>query len=123
MSADVDGTYDPTRHPAFQFTAKGIIGTGDITRAENLRLNIRSLPVSLSREFVAEVPIGGTANIDAVISGSTATQFSGKATIIHRERATSTIIAEGAIALRDRMRMNLGLRLAPLSLEVVERYA
>ena len=123
LSADVDGTYDPTRHAAFQVTARGIIGTGDVTRAENLRLNIRSLPVSLSKEFVAEVPIGGTANIDAVISGSTATQFSGKATITHRETATSTIIAEGAIALRDGMRMNLGFRLAPLSLEVVERYA
>ncbi|HEX6944360.1 MAG TPA: translocation/assembly module TamB domain-containing protein [Gemmatimonadaceae bacterium] len=123
LTTDVNGTYDPTRHAPFQLTAKGIIGTGDVTSAKNLRLNIRNLPVSLSKEFVAEVPIGGTANIDAVVSGSTASQFTGKATITHREAATSTIIAEGSIAPRDQMRMNLGFRLAPLSLELVERYA
>ena len=123
LSADVSGTYDPTRHAPFQFTARGTIGTGETTRAENLRLTIRDLPVSLSREFVTEQPIGGTANIEAVVSGSTTTEFTGKATITHREKATSTIIAEGSIALRDNMRMNLGFRLAPLSLEVVERYA
>jgi translocation and assembly module TamB len=123
MKADVNGTYDPTRHAPFQLTARGIVGTGDTMRVVNLRLGIRALPVSLAREFVSEMPIGGTANVDAVISGSTATQFTGKATITHRETATSVIVAEGSIAPRDHLRMNVDLRLAPLSLEVAERYA
>ncbi len=123
MTADVSGTYDPTRHAAFQLTARGIIGTGETTRAQNLRVNVRDLPVTLAREFVSDVPLGGTANIDAVISGSVVTQFAGKVTITHRETATSTIVAEGSVAPRDHMRMNLGIRLMPLSLEVVERYA
>ena len=123
LSADVDGTYDPSRHAPFQVTARGVIGTGEVTTARNLRLNLRSLPVSLAREFINEVPIGGTANVDAVISGSSASQFSGRATITHRESATSTIVAVGSVSPRDNLRMNLNLRFTPVSLELAERFA
>ena len=123
MSADVNGTYDPTRHAPFQIVARGIIGTGEVTRAQNLRLNLRTVPVSLMREFVNEIPVGGNANIDALISGSTATQFSGRATVTHHEKATSVVTAEGSISPRDRMRMDLKLRLEPVSLELAEDFA
>ena len=123
LNTDVNGTYDPSRHAPFQVVARGIIGTGETTRAQNLRLNVRSLPMSLAREFMAEMPIGGTANVDAVVSGSSATQFTGKATITHRETATSTIVAEGSVAPSDNMRMNLNVRLTPVSLELAERFA
>lgn len=123
MNADVDGTYDPSRHAPFHVTARGVIGTGEVTSARNLRLNVRSLPVSLAREFINDVPIGGTANVDAVISGSTASQFSGRATITHRDTETSTIVAEGSVAPRDDTRMNLNIRLSPVSLELAQRFA
>lgn len=125
MNADVNGTYDPTQHAPFQIVARGIIGTGEVTRAQNLRLNLKTVPVSLMREFVngGEVPVGGNANIDALISGSTATQFSGRATITHHEKATSVVVAEGSISPRDQMRMNLKLKLEPVSLELAEDFA
>jgi hypothetical protein len=123
MRADVNGTYDPTRHAPFHVTARGVIGTGEVTSARNLRVNVRSLPVSLAREFINTVPVGGTANVDAVISGTSASRFNGRVTITHREVETSTIIAEGSVAPRDNMRMNLALRLEPVSLELAERFA
>jgi|GEM_PF-1201680 len=123
LNTDVDGTYDPTRHAPFRVTARGILGTGEVTSARNLRVNVRSLPVSLAREFMNEMPVGGTANIDAVISGSSTTQFSGRATVTHREKATSTIVAEGSVSPRDNMRMDLKVRLEPVSLELAERFA
>jgi len=124
MRADINGTYDPSRHAPFSVVARGIIGTGETTTAQNLRLVVRSLPVSLAREFVTDMPVGGTANIDALISGSSASQFTGRATVTHREAgATSTIVAEGSVASRDSLRMRLDVRLTPLSLEVVQRFA
>jgi translocation and assembly module TamB len=123
MNADVNGTYDPTRHSPFQIVARGIVGTGEVTRAQNLHLTLRSVPVSLMREFVNEMPVGGTANVDALFSGSTATQFTGRATITHREKGTSTVIAEGSIAPKNQLQMDLKLRLEPVSLELAEDFA
>jgi translocation and assembly module TamB len=123
MNADVNGTYDPTQHAPFQIVARGIVGTGDVTRAQNLRVNLRSVPVSLMREFVNDMPVGGSANIDALVSGSTATQFSGRATITHRDKATSVVVAEGSIAPGKQLRLDLKLKLEPVSLELVESFA
>ena len=123
MNADVSGTYDPTRHAPFQIVARGIVGTGKVTRAQNLRLNLRSVPVSLMREFVREMPVGGSANVDALFSGSTATQFTGRATITHREKATSVVVAEGSISPQKPLRMDLKLKLEPVSLELAEDFA
>jgi translocation and assembly module TamB len=122
LRTDVNGTYDPTSHAPFRVTAVGTIGTGEVTSAQNLKVNVQALPVSLIQEFVPAVRFGGTANVDAVVSGSTSTQFSGKATVTHREAVTSTVVAEGSLAPRD-MRMNLKLQFTPVSLELVERYA
>jgi translocation and assembly module TamB len=124
MRAVVNGTYDPTRHAPFQIAANGIVGTGETIRARDLRLIVRSLPVSLAREFMTEMPIGGTLNADAIITGSSASQFTGRATLTHREgRSTSIVVAEGSVAPSDSMRMRLDVRLAPVSLELVEHFA
>ncbi len=124
LRADVSGTFDPSRHAPFHVAAHGIVGTGETTRAQNLRLTVRDLPVSLAREFTQEMPVGGTVNADAVITGSTATQFTGRATVTHRDAgATSTIVAEGSVVPRDSMRMNLDVRFTPVSMDLVERFA
>jgi hypothetical protein len=73
---------------------------------------------------MTEMPIGGTLNADAIITGSSASEFTGRATLTHREgRSTSTIVAEGSVAPSDSMRMRLDVRLTPLSLELVEHFA
>jgi translocation and assembly module TamB len=124
MRTAVNGTYDPTRHAPFQVAANGIVGTGETIRARNLRLIVRSLPVSLARDFMPELPIGGTVNADAIISGSSSSQFTGRATLTHREAgSTSTIVADGSVAPSDSMRMRLDVRLTPVSLQLVEHFA
>jgi translocation and assembly module TamB len=122
LRTDVNGTYDPARHPPFRLAARGIIGTGEVTRAQNLRLNIQSIPVTLAREFIPDLPIGGTANVEAVVSGASNTRFAGNATISHRDVASSTVILAGSIAPSSRS-MDLHVRLAPLSLELAQRFA
>ena len=122
MRTVVNGTYDPDRHAPFQVSARGIVGTGETPSAQNLRLIVRSLPVSLAREFNPDLTVGGTANVDALISGSASSRFSGRATVTHREAGeTSTIVATGSVAPRDSMRMQLDLRLEPVSMELVQR--
>lgn len=122
LRTDVNGTYDPARHAAFRITARGTLGTGEVTRAQNLRVNVQGLPMTLVRELVPAVRFGGTANIDAMVSGSTSSQFTGRATVTHREAVTSTVVAEGSLAPRD-MRMNLKVQFSPVSLELAGRYA
>lgn len=122
MRTVVNGTYDPDRHAPFQVSARGIVGTGETPSAQNLRLIVRSLPVSLAREFNPDLTVGGTANVDALISGSASSRFSGRATVTHREAGeTSTIVATGSVAPRDSMRMQLDLRLEPVSMALVQR--
>ena len=123
LRADVNGTFDADRHAPFKLTARGGIGTGRYTTAENLRITLRELPVTLAREFAPDLPLGGTVNVDAVVSGSTASRFNGAATIRHYEDGhTSTLVAEGSVAPADSMRMDLDVRLTPLSLELVQRF-
>jgi autotransporter translocation and assembly factor TamB len=123
MKADVTGTVDPDRHAPFTITARGGLGAGAYTTAENLRITGRGVPVSLAREFVEDVPLGGTVNVDAVVSGSTASRFTGAATVRHYEGGnTSTLVAEGSVAPKDSMRMDLKVRLTPISLELVQRF-
>lgn len=124
LRANVNGTFDADRHAPFSFTARGGIGTGRYTSVENLRLTVRTLPVSLASEFVKDLPIGGTVNVDAVVTGSTASRFNGTVTVRHYEGGnTSTLVAEGSVAPADSMRMDLDLRLTPISLELVQRFA
>jgi translocation and assembly module TamB len=122
LNADVDGSYDPTNHAPFRIAARGEIGTGEVTRTRNLRVTLRSLPVTLAREFVREMPVGGTVNVDAVVSGSSNTQFNGHATITHREKATSTLVADGSVSARGDKQVNLKVRLEPVSLELLEDF-
>ncbi len=124
MRTDVSGTYDPDRHAPFQVAAHGVVGTGNSIVARNLRLTTRNVPVTLAREFGRDLPLGGTINADAIISGTTSSTFTGTATVTHRDNGnTSTIVANGSVAPGDSMRMRLDLRLTPVSLEVVERFA
>ncbi|HSA54823.1 MAG TPA: translocation/assembly module TamB domain-containing protein, partial [Gemmatimonadaceae bacterium] len=124
VRVDVDGTFDPSRHPPFQVAARGRLGTGEAVYVENLRLTAEAVPVSLARDFAPDLPIGGTVSVDAIVNGSTAGRLTGRAGITHREgRAISTLIAEGEVAPNDSMRMRVDLRLAPLSLEIAQHFA
>ena len=123
VHADVNGSFDPARHPPFNVTVRGVVGSGSPTIARNLRVNLEKVPVSLVREFVKDFPLDGTVNAFAVVSGSTANKFTGHATLTHNDRgATSMIVADGSVAPNDSMRMQVDLRFAPVSLEVLEAF-
>jgi translocation and assembly module TamB len=124
IRTDVNGTFDADRHPPFRFTIRGSVGAGESMTARGLHVTARGVPVSLAREFVKDMPLGGVLNADAVVSGSTATEFTGRATVTHLENGTeSTIIARGSVAPEDSMRMRLDVDLAPVSLELAQRFA
>lgn len=124
LRAHVDGTFDPDRHRPFSVTARGVIGTGTVTTTRDLRVTATAVPVSLAREFVAELPVEGTLNVDGVVSGSSASRFSGNARFSHHHSgASSTVVAEGTVAPSDNMRMQLHVQLVPLSMDLVERFA
>jgi hypothetical protein len=123
LRTDINGTFDPARHSPFRITARGVVGTGESVTARDLRISARAVPVSLARDFVRDLPLEGTVNLDATVSGSSSRAFSGTATVTHRDNGdASTIRAEGTVALADSVRMDLDLQFAPVSLEVVQRF-
>ena len=124
IRADVNGTFDPDRHAPFRFTARGLVGAGESFTARDLRLTANAVPVSLAREFVRDMPLTGTVNADAVVSGSTDSRFTGRATVTHRDNGDeSTLIARGSVAPDDSMRMALDVELRPISLKLADRFA
>lgn len=124
VRVDMSGSFDPAAHAAFPVALRGIVGTGDAIRARNLAITAEGIPVALARDFVPDLPLDGTVSADAIVNGSTASRFTGRAALTHRDgRAISTIIAEGEVVPRDSMRMRVDVRLAPLSLEIAQAFA
>ena len=124
IRTNVNGTFDPDRHAPFRFTVRGLVGTGESVTARDLRLTAHAVPVSLAREFVSDMPLEGTVDADALVSGSSESQFTGRATVTHRDNGDeSTLIARGSVAPDDSMRMALDVELAPISLKLADRFA
>ena len=123
MHVDVDANFRAIRQPPFRFVVRGGLGARGALTANRLLVRLEHVPVSLARSLGADVPIGGTVTAAATLSGSTASRIGGPYRVTHNENRTiSQIEGEGTIAVRDGMRMDIGMRFEPLSLELLEHF-
>ncbi len=124
MHVNVDANFRAIRQPPFRFVVRGGLGARGTLTANRLLVRLEHVPVSLARSLGADVPIGGTVTAVATLSGSTASRIGGPYRLTHNENRTiSQIAGEGTIAVRDGMRMDIGMRFEPLSLELLEHFA
>ena len=125
MQVAVEAEFDPARAAPAHVAARGRLGLGDPISARDLRLAIDSLPLEVVRQFAPSVPIGGTVSARATVNGSLEQRLTGAFELVHHARGrTSRVFGAGTVIdPRGRTRMNLDLRLAPLSLAVVEPFA
>jgi translocation and assembly module TamB len=122
MRVDVSGTYDPSAHAPFAFTARGHLGAGETVRARNLRITARGVPATLADEFGPPQRIRGTFDAQAVLSGSSASRFTGSGTLRHHDNGvTSTVSVEGDVAPADSVRMNLRVTSLDVPLAAITR--
>ncbi|MGQ0649417.1 MAG: translocation/assembly module TamB domain-containing protein [Gemmatimonadaceae bacterium] len=123
MQVDADAMFDPERQPPFRIVARGGIGSGSGFTAQGLYVRGGGVPASILREFGADTPIDGVFNVQATLTGSSATTLRGPYQLSHHERGiVSRIQGNGSIAVGDSLRMDVGVRLVPVSLELVEAF-
>ena len=123
MNVNVDANFHAIRQPPFRFVVRGGLGARGALTANRLLVRLEHVPVSLARALGADVPVGGTVTAVATLSGSTASRIGGPYRITHNENRTiSHIEGDGTLAVRDAMRMDIGMRFAPVSLELVEHF-
>jgi len=80
--------------------------------------------VALARRFDPTLPIGGTVSGSAVVNGTTRTRLTARADVIHDDvTGRSHVIGTVAYAPGHPPLINAALRLAPLSLATVGRFA
>ncbi|MGH7709770.1 MAG: hypothetical protein ACREOG_00710, partial [Gemmatimonadaceae bacterium] len=123
MRLDTRVVFDPVRHAAFTVTARGGVAFSNGFSARRLYIVGERVPVSIVREFGPDPRLGGVVNANATLSGSTATRLQGPYRLVHNDAGTvSRIEGEGSIAVKG-MRMDIGMRFQPVSLELAERFA
>jgi translocation and assembly module TamB len=123
MRVLVDGRFDPARHPSFHVFASGGAGYAKTMRADRLTVRADEVPVTFVREFTGNMPFGGTLSADATVSGSSQSKFTGHFTATHQESGeVSRVTGDGWVAPPDHMRMDVSMRLFPVSLELVQQY-
>lgn len=123
MQTDADATIRVARQPAFRVAARGGLGVGEHVTARQLRVSGDGIPVSVAREFDVEVPVGGTVNIVATVSGSSASRFRGTASVTHHEAASvSHLTANGVFSVAGDMPMQLDVRFDPVALALARHW-
>jgi translocation and assembly module TamB len=124
MRVAIDATFDPERDAPFRVVARGGLGVGRDVSARQLDVRVDALPVTFLRNFSPTLPVGGTLFTEARLNGSTASRLGGRFTMTHRERgAVSRVSGEGTIAPRDAMRIDVGVRLQPVSLALATDFS
>lgn len=123
MRVDVNASFLPVRQPPFRFVVRGGLGAREAVTANRLFVRAERVPVSLARALGADVPVGGTITAVATLNGSTASRIGGPYRLTHSENGNvSRIEGEGSVAVRDGMRMDIGMRLSPVSLDLLQHF-
>ncbi|MEW5916053.1 MAG: translocation/assembly module TamB domain-containing protein [Gemmatimonadota bacterium] len=124
MQLNANVLFDPVRHAAFRVIARGGVGFGEGLVARRLALTGDGVPVSLLREFGSDPKIGGTVRLESTLSGSTAGQIGGPYRLVHNDSGiVSRVEGNAYLTPSAGMRMVVGMRFMPVSLELAERFA
>jgi translocation and assembly module TamB len=125
MRVDGDVTFDAAGVGPSRIVAAGVLGMQDgAVSAGDLHVELRPVQVELARVFAPSLPIAGIVRGEATFNGSTRTRLAAVAELEHLDRGEQTRIAgDVAMSLGARRRLDLDVRLRPLSLVTAGRFA
>lgn len=125
MAVNGDVTFDDPRTGRSRVAAAGIVGaTRGVVVARDLHLRLLPVQVALARRFRPTLPIGGTVSGSATVNGSTGSRLAASADLVHQDvTGRSHVIGTVAYARGTPPLVNADLRLEPLSLATVGRFA
>jgi translocation and assembly module TamB len=125
MRVDGDVAFDDARYGRSHVIAVGALGTtGTGIRFRDLDVTLDPAQVGLVHAFIANVPIGGTMRGSARLNGETDRQLQIRADLTHNDGGLrSRVAGNGTMRLGPRPWFDLDLRLLPLSLAEVGKFA
>lgn len=121
---DGDIAYAEPRSGTSRVIARGRIGVTEDFRADALELRFLPARVALARLAMPSLPVGGTITGRARLDGRVDRTLRARMDLVHVDRGERSRIA-GTVALTDagKRGVNADVRLAPLSLVTVGRFA
>jgi translocation and assembly module TamB len=124
LRVDADVAYNDAEVGANNIVANGIVGLRGPLSASNLRLSLEPVRVALVREYVPDFPIDGTISGNVVVDGNENQGLSARGALVHNgSTGRSAVNGRGSFQLAGARRVNVDVRLRPLSLATVGRFA
>jgi translocation and assembly module TamB len=125
LRVDGDVAFDDARYGRSRVIAVGALGTtGTGIRFRDLDVTLDPAQVGLVNAFVANLPVGGTMRGSARLNGETDRQLQVRADLTHNDGGLrSRVSGNGTMRLGTRPWFDLDLRLLPLSLAEVGKFA
>lgn len=128
LTVDGEASFADRRGGVSRLIADGVVGTGDRGfRAENLRLRLAPLQLTLAGAAGVDLPVGGVITGTAALTGSSGEGFDLRADLAHQspETGRSHISANGALlrAGDTFAARGLNLRVDPVQMALVRAFA
>jgi translocation and assembly module TamB len=125
MRVDGDVAFYDAQYGRSHVTAVGALGTtGTGMRFRDLDVTLDPAQVGLVRAFVADLPLGGTVRGSARLNGETDRQLDVRADITHDDGGLrSRVAGNGTVRLAGQRWFDLDLRLMPVSLAEIGKFA
>lgn len=121
---DGDIAYTEPRSGTSRVIARGRIGVAESFRASGLELRLLPAQVALARIAAPSLPVGGTVTGRALVNGRLDGTMRAAVDLVHRDRgARSQVVGTVAVADAGRRMIDADVRLAPLALATVGRFA
>lgn len=127
MQVDIDGTVTATGHQPFHARARGGLGFGsgasEAITTRRLQIQGDRIPLSLTRLFKVDAPLGGTVTANGTVDGSTDGRLTGDIQLLHEEGAArSRLRLTGYVAIADSMRFDARAHLQEVALSLAQRF-
>lgn len=124
LTVDADIAYYDDRAGDNHIVAKGVLGTRGGYSARGLRVSMEPLQVALIREYAPDLPIGGSLTGNVVLDGHERTGIAARGGVVHSDRTgRSSLTGRAMVQLAGARRVDVDVRLHPVSLTTVGRFA
>jgi translocation and assembly module TamB len=124
MRVDADVTFDDRRAGRNHVLANGLMGIDGGVYARNLKVTLAPVRVDLARAYMPNLPIAGLVTGTLTLNGATKTRLLAEGALRHDDRGiVSRIDGRGSVSLAGAKHLDVDVRLAPLALAEVGRFA
>lgn len=124
LAVDGDITFTDRTSGTSRLAAVGTIGFGDGFDARNLRLRMMPLRMALLKQFMPDIPIGGTLSGSATLNGTSRGRMTAKGDVTHLDRTgRSRLVGKASFTTGGNPWFDIDATLRPLALATAGRFA